>query len=211
MPAISTTGSSRRARAPKRHPALEKADQVSNSPKKPLRSEAWFARQDKMGFYYRSFLKNCGFPQDQFEGRPVIGICNIWSELGGERGGERGGEGGGERGRGGRGGRRGRGEGEGRGVGGGEGRGERGGGEEGEGGGGRERKEEREREGGRVGERGGEGGQPLQRAFPDHRRACPLRRARCRRLPARVPGLLAGRGDDATDCDALPQPRCHGC
>ena len=49
--------------------------------KKPLRSQAWFGRQDKMGFYYRSFLKNCGFPQDQFEGRPVIGICNTWSEL----------------------------------------------------------------------------------------------------------------------------------
>ena len=49
--------------------------------KKPLRSAAWFGRQDKMGFYYRSFLKNRGFPQDQFEGRPVIGICNTWSEL----------------------------------------------------------------------------------------------------------------------------------
>ena len=48
---------------------------------KPLRSQAWFARQDKMGFYYRSWLKNRGFPQDQFEGRPVIGICNTWSEL----------------------------------------------------------------------------------------------------------------------------------
>ena len=49
--------------------------------KKSLRSQAWFGRQDKMGFYYRSFLKNRGFPQDQFEGRPVIGICNTWSEL----------------------------------------------------------------------------------------------------------------------------------
>ncbi|HTI03316.1 MAG TPA: IlvD/Edd family dehydratase [Acidisoma sp.] len=49
--------------------------------KKPLRSQEWFGRQDKMGFYYRSFLKNRGFPQDQFEGRPVIGICNTWSEL----------------------------------------------------------------------------------------------------------------------------------
>ncbi len=48
---------------------------------KKLRSQAWFARQDKMGFYYRSWLKNRGFPQDQFEGRPVIGICNTWSEL----------------------------------------------------------------------------------------------------------------------------------
>jgi L-arabonate dehydrase len=48
---------------------------------KKLRSHAWFARQDKMGFYYRSWLKNRGFPQDQFENRPVIGICNTWSEL----------------------------------------------------------------------------------------------------------------------------------
>ena len=54
---------------------------MSKRPKKPLRSQAWFARQDKMGFYYRSLLKNRGFPQDQFEGRPVIGICNTWSEL----------------------------------------------------------------------------------------------------------------------------------
>jgi L-arabonate dehydrase len=53
---------------------------MSNA-KKPLRSKAWFGRQDKMGFYYRSFLKNRGFPQDQFDGRPVIGICNTWSEL----------------------------------------------------------------------------------------------------------------------------------
>jgi dihydroxy-acid dehydratase len=48
---------------------------------KKLRSQAWFGRQDKMGFYYRSFLKNHGTPQDQFDGRPVIGICNTWSEL----------------------------------------------------------------------------------------------------------------------------------
>ncbi|MBR1135609.1 MULTISPECIES: IlvD/Edd family dehydratase [Bradyrhizobium] len=48
---------------------------------KQLRSQAWFGRQDKMGFYYRSFLKNSGTPQDRFEGRPVIGICNTWSEL----------------------------------------------------------------------------------------------------------------------------------
>ncbi|MCQ4160622.1 dihydroxy-acid dehydratase [Roseomonas sp. GC11] len=51
------------------------------TPKRPLRSQAWFGRQDKMGFYYRSFLKNRGIPQDQFEGKPVIGICNTWSEL----------------------------------------------------------------------------------------------------------------------------------
>ncbi|KGH26094.1 IlvD/Edd family dehydratase [Comamonas testosteroni] len=53
---------------------------MTDSPKK-LRSRAWFERQDKMGFYYRSWLKNSGIPQDQFDGRPVIGICNTWSEL----------------------------------------------------------------------------------------------------------------------------------
>ncbi len=51
------------------------------SEKKTYRSQAWFGRQDKMGFYYRSWLKNRGFPADQFDGRPVIGICNTWSEL----------------------------------------------------------------------------------------------------------------------------------
>ncbi|MEI2416506.1 IlvD/Edd family dehydratase [Orrella sp. JC864] len=50
-------------------------------PARKLRSRAWFERQDKMGFYYRSWLKNSGIPQDQFDGRPVIGICNTWSEL----------------------------------------------------------------------------------------------------------------------------------
>src|SRR6478735_1584312 len=54
---------------------------MSEDKKRQLRSQAWFGRQDKMGFYYRSFLKNSGFPQDQFDGRPVIGICNTWSEL----------------------------------------------------------------------------------------------------------------------------------
>ena len=43
---------------------------------KRLRSQEWFARQDKSGFIYRSWLKNQGWPHDLFEGRPVIGICN---------------------------------------------------------------------------------------------------------------------------------------
>src|ERR1041385_4254266 len=48
---------------------------------KRLRSQEWFARQDKSGFIYRSWLKNQGWPHDLFEGRPVIGSCNTWSEL----------------------------------------------------------------------------------------------------------------------------------
>ncbi len=46
-----------------------------------LRSRNWFGKKDKMGFIYRSWMKNQGFPEDLFDGRPVIGICNTWSEL----------------------------------------------------------------------------------------------------------------------------------
>ncbi len=49
--------------------------------KKPLRSTAWFGHPDKDGFLHRSWMKNQGFPHDLFDGRPVIGICNTWSEL----------------------------------------------------------------------------------------------------------------------------------
>ncbi len=45
------------------------------------RSAEWFGKKDKMGFIYRSWMKNQGFPEDMFDGRPVIGICNTWSEL----------------------------------------------------------------------------------------------------------------------------------
>jgi dihydroxy-acid dehydratase len=46
-----------------------------------FRSTNWFGKKDKMGFIYRSWMKNQGFPEDLFDGRPVIGICNTWSEL----------------------------------------------------------------------------------------------------------------------------------
>src|SRR5678810_126833 len=46
-----------------------------------FRSSEWFGKKDKMGFIYRSWMKNQGFPEDLFDGRPVIGICNTWSEL----------------------------------------------------------------------------------------------------------------------------------
>src|ERR1700741_2075837 len=45
------------------------------------RSSDWFGRKDKDGIIYRSWLKNEGMPTDLFDGRPVIGICNTWSEL----------------------------------------------------------------------------------------------------------------------------------
>src|SRR5213596_2454674 len=50
-------------------------------PNPKQRSIQWFARQDIYGFIYRSWMKNRGVPQDMFDGRPVIGICNTWSEL----------------------------------------------------------------------------------------------------------------------------------
>ena len=46
-----------------------------------LRSQEWFGRQDREGFMYRSWMKNQGWPHDLFDGRPVIGICNTFSEL----------------------------------------------------------------------------------------------------------------------------------
>src|SRR5512141_806081 len=49
--------------------------------RKPRRSPSWFGRLDRDGFIYRSWTKNRGIPHDQFDGRPVIGICNTWSEL----------------------------------------------------------------------------------------------------------------------------------
>ncbi len=53
---------------------------AKKAPRK-LRSQAWFGREDIYGFIYRSWTKNRGVPHDQFDGRPVIGICNTWSEL----------------------------------------------------------------------------------------------------------------------------------
>src|SRR5690349_22887461 len=49
--------------------------------KTQLRSQDWFGKMDKMGFVYRSWMKNQGLPHHLFDGRPVIGICNTWSEL----------------------------------------------------------------------------------------------------------------------------------
>jgi dehydratase ilvD1 len=49
--------------------------------KKPLRSTRSYGPKDKDGFIHRSWMKSQGFPPDAFDGRPVIGICNTWSEL----------------------------------------------------------------------------------------------------------------------------------
>src|SRR5690242_8483732 len=45
------------------------------------RSALWFGKGDKDGFIHRSSIKNQGWPADEFEGKPVIGIANSWSEY----------------------------------------------------------------------------------------------------------------------------------
>jgi dihydroxy-acid dehydratase len=49
------------------------------SSKRTLRSQAWFSGQDRNAFIHRSWMR--GFPADEFDGRPVVGICNTFSEL----------------------------------------------------------------------------------------------------------------------------------
>jgi dihydroxy-acid dehydratase len=49
--------------------------------KSALRSQGWFGRTGKDGFIYRAWMKNQGIPDEEFRGKPVIGICNTWSEL----------------------------------------------------------------------------------------------------------------------------------
>src|SRR5687768_644993 len=48
---------------------------------KKLRSYDWFGKSDKMGFVHRSWFRTQGYPDDYFINKPVIGICNTWSEL----------------------------------------------------------------------------------------------------------------------------------
>ena len=54
---------------------------VAMSKERKLRSQEWFGGEDKGNFVHRSWMKNQGFPPDLFDGRPVIGICNTFSEL----------------------------------------------------------------------------------------------------------------------------------
>jgi L-arabonate dehydrase len=49
--------------------------------KQKLRSTGWFANMSHSGFVARGWLKNQGHPDQMFDGRPVIGICNTWSDL----------------------------------------------------------------------------------------------------------------------------------
>ncbi len=49
--------------------------------KDKLRSQGWFGKTGKDGFIYRAWMKNQGIPDYEFRDKPVIGICNTWSEL----------------------------------------------------------------------------------------------------------------------------------
>jgi dihydroxy-acid dehydratase len=46
-----------------------------------LRSRDWFGKDDRWGMAHRAWLRAEGFSERVFEGKPVIGICNSWSEL----------------------------------------------------------------------------------------------------------------------------------
>jgi L-arabonate dehydrase len=48
---------------------------------KGFRSTGWFGRKGKDGLIYRSWFKKQGIPADELAGKPIIGICNTWSEL----------------------------------------------------------------------------------------------------------------------------------
>jgi dihydroxy-acid dehydratase len=54
---------------------------VTRDARRTYRSAAWFGKHDKDGFIHRSWMRNQGLPADVFDGRPVVGICNTWSEL----------------------------------------------------------------------------------------------------------------------------------
>src|SRR5947209_441914 len=61
--------------------SIIRASQEGPMTPRPLRSRNWFGRRDLDGFAHRSWLKTEGFSDHVFDGRPVIGIANSWSEL----------------------------------------------------------------------------------------------------------------------------------
>ena len=46
-----------------------------------LRSQEWYGGNSRDTIYHRGWLKNQGHPHDLFDGRPIIGIMNTWSDL----------------------------------------------------------------------------------------------------------------------------------
>ncbi len=62
-------------------PKFQHCVALGGTMKKKLRSQEWYGKQDRDGFVHRSWMQNQGFPPHVFDGRPIIGICNTWSEL----------------------------------------------------------------------------------------------------------------------------------
>jgi dihydroxy-acid dehydratase len=56
-------------------------DSSKPSSTKPLRSQKSYGGTSKDSFIHRSWMKSQGLPDEAFDGRPIIGICNTWSEL----------------------------------------------------------------------------------------------------------------------------------
>jgi dihydroxy-acid dehydratase len=50
-------------------------------PDKNKRSRKWFQEPGYYAFARRAWLRSEGFPADVFEGKPIVGICNSWSEF----------------------------------------------------------------------------------------------------------------------------------
>ena len=46
-----------------------------------LRSAEWYSGSTKDVIYHRGWMKNQGYPDDLFDGRPIIGILNTWSDM----------------------------------------------------------------------------------------------------------------------------------
>ena len=60
---------------------MSQDDSGAGDGSKPLRSSGSYGKMDRDGFIHRSWMKSQGLPDDVFDGRPVIGICNTWSEI----------------------------------------------------------------------------------------------------------------------------------
>ena len=60
---------------------MERDKRMSDEEKRRLRSQAWFEGSGARNFANRGWVRSRGVPPDHFDGRPVIGICNTWSEL----------------------------------------------------------------------------------------------------------------------------------
>lgn len=54
---------------------------MTTTPTTPYRSRAWFDTPELYGWLRRAAFKAEGFGEPAYEGRPIIGICNTWSQV----------------------------------------------------------------------------------------------------------------------------------